>query len=365
MAETDEDITEIKARISNVELKLQSVDEAPLGITIADMREDDDPLVYVNDGFEDITGYTSEEIVGENCRFLQGPETADEPVALMREAIENDEPVRVELRNYQKDGDVFWSEVTLAPLHSADGTVTHYVGFQQDISTRKAYETKLEQQRDDLRVLHEMVRHDIRNDLQVGLASMELLQAEGIDTEQVTAAIESVEQAIELTNTARDIADVMLDSAENRYPVELRSVIQQELDEARERNPDATISVAGTIPAVTVRANDLLDSVFRNLLSNAVTHNDTADSTVQISVQQQDDTVTVVVADDGPGIPDAARDQLFERGWTGTDTGTGMGLYLVDRVLTAYGGSIRLDDDTDLTADLGGATFILTLPVAE
>ncbi len=350
MAEIGEDVAELTERISDVELKLQSVDEAPLGITIADMREDDDPLVYVNDGFEEITGYTSEGIVGENCRFMQGPETADEPVALMREAIENDEPVRVELRNYQKDGDVFWSEVTLAPLHSADGSVTHYVGFQQDISTRKEYETKLEQQRDDL---------------QVGLASMELLQAEGIDTEQVTAAIESVEQAIELTNTARDIADVMLDSAENRYPVELRSVIQQELDEARERNPDATISIAGTIPAVTVQANDLLDSVFRNLLSNAVTHNHTADPTVQLSATNQDDTVTVVVADNGPGIPDAARDQLFERGWTGTDTGTGMGLYLVDRVLTAYGGSIRLDDDTDLTADLGGATFILTLPVAE
>ncbi len=322
MAETGDDISEVTERLSDVELKRQSVDEAPLGITIADMREDDDPLVYVNEGFEEITGYDSAEIIGENCRFLQGPETEAGPVARMREAIENAESVRVELRNYRSNGEMFWSEVTLAPLHSAEGRVTHYVGFQQDISTRKEYEIKLEQQRDDLRILHEMVRHDIRNDLQVGLASLELLQSEMADNEQATAAVESIEQAIELTNTARDIADVMLNSTENHYPGGLRSVIQQELDDAREQHPTASFSVAGTIPAVKVRANDLLNSVLRNLLANAVTHNDTADPTVQLSVTKQDDTVTVAVADNGPGIPDDARDHLFERGWTGTDTGT-------------------------------------------
>ena len=207
-----------------------------------------------------------------------------------------------------------------------------------------------------------MVRHDIRNDLQVGLASLELLQADGVDSEQVTTAIESVEQAIALTDTARDIADVMLDSADNHHSVDLRSVLRQALEEVREQNPNTKISVAGTIPAVTVQANDLLDSVFRNLLSNAAAHSD-ADPTIQVSVTQLDDTVTVVVADDGPGIPETDREHVFERGWTSTDEGTGIGLYLVDRLLENYGGSIHLAED-DEADSLGGATFIVTLPLA-
>lgn len=368
MSETDDEIAALINRVSVIELKLQSVEEAPLGITIADMRADDAPLIYVNDGFEALTGYTEAEIVGQNCRFLQGSETAEEPVARMRAAIADDDSVQVELRNYRKDGEQFWAEVTLTPIHSENGAVTHYVAFQQDISTRKAYERQLEQQRDDLSVLNEMVRHDIRNDLQVALASMELLQAEGDnDDDQLTTAIESINQAIGLTDIARDVADAMLDMEESHHPIEIRQLLQKELEEAQDLSPEATISVAGTIPAVQVQANELLSSVFRNLLTNALTHNDVSDPAVRVSVTEQDSEVVVVVADNGPGIPESAREHLFERGWKDpASRGTGMGLYIVRRLIDSYGGTIDLGRETEEAGvDLGGATFVVRLPTSE
>jgi len=121
-------------------LKTRAMDEAPVGITIADAREPDMPLVYANAAFERITGYPPEYAVGRNCRFLQGENTRDEPVAKMRAAIENDTSTTVELRNYRRDGELFWNEVTIAPLRDDDGEVAYYVGFQQEVSRRKTAE---------------------------------------------------------------------------------------------------------------------------------------------------------------------------------------------------------------------------------
>jgi PAS domain S-box-containing protein len=121
-------------------LKMRAMDEAPVGITIADATRPDMPLVYVNAAFERITGYSPEYAVGRNCRFLQGEDTRSEPVARMRAAIEAEESVSVELRNYRRDGELFWNEVTIAPLRDADGDVVYYVGFQQDVTRRKRAE---------------------------------------------------------------------------------------------------------------------------------------------------------------------------------------------------------------------------------
>ncbi|MEF8773130.1 MAG: bacterio-opsin activator domain-containing protein [Halobacteriales archaeon] len=130
-AEVPEDIPE--------KLKERAMDEAPVGITIADMNEEDGPLIYINEAFERLTGFDAEAVAGHNCRFLQGPRTDDEPVATMRAAIENEEPASVELLNYRKDGTRFWNRVDVAPIFE-DGELTHYVGFQTDVSRRKRAE---------------------------------------------------------------------------------------------------------------------------------------------------------------------------------------------------------------------------------
>jgi PAS domain S-box-containing protein len=138
------DVTERQAYQRELELKSRAMDEAPVGITISDPDQEDNPMVYVNDGFREITGYAAAESTGRNCRFLQGEGTREEPVAAMRAAIDAEEPVSVELRNYRKDGTQFWNRVSIAPVRDDDGTVTNYVGFQQDVTERRQREQDLQ-----------------------------------------------------------------------------------------------------------------------------------------------------------------------------------------------------------------------------
>ncbi len=130
-------------------VKDRAMDEAPVGITIADAESEDVPLVYANEAFERVTGYPVEEVVGRNCRFLQGEESDPEAIGEMGRAVEEARPVTVELKNYRRDGTEFWNEVTIAPVRE-EGELTHFVGFQDDVTERKRAELALERRTAEL-----------------------------------------------------------------------------------------------------------------------------------------------------------------------------------------------------------------------
>jgi len=130
---------------------IRAVDEAPIGITLSDPSLPDNPMVYVNDAYEELTGYPAENALGRNCRFLQGPDTDEEPVDRMRDAIDKKEPVSVELINYREDGTPFWNQVTIAPISDENGDLSHFVGFQNDVTDRKEAEAMAQQRADSLR----------------------------------------------------------------------------------------------------------------------------------------------------------------------------------------------------------------------
>ena len=118
----------------------RTMDATPVGITIADADRPDEPIIYANDGFSELTGYPREEILGRNCRFLQGEETNEDTVAEIRDAVDAEAPITTELRNYRRDGSMFWNRLTITPVEAPDGTVTHYLGFQEDVTDRRAFE---------------------------------------------------------------------------------------------------------------------------------------------------------------------------------------------------------------------------------
>ncbi len=121
-------------------LSARTMDATPIGISIADATREDEPLIYANGGFCELTGYEREEILGRSCRFLQGEKTDDATVAEIRRAIDAEEPITTEIRNYRKDGTMFWNRLTITPIEDETGTVTHFLGFQEDISERKVFE---------------------------------------------------------------------------------------------------------------------------------------------------------------------------------------------------------------------------------
>ncbi len=112
----------------------RAMDATVTGITIADAATDGWPIVYVNRGFEHLTGYAPESVIGKNCRFLQGPDTDPDTVTQLRAALSQGRPCRVTLLNYKQNGQPFWNDLQLSPLMDEAGKVTHFVGVQHDVT---------------------------------------------------------------------------------------------------------------------------------------------------------------------------------------------------------------------------------------
>jgi PAS domain S-box-containing protein len=131
------DITAAKAAEETIRLRDRAVEAISEGIVMTDARQPDHSIVYVNPAFQELTGYPTAEILGRNCRFLQGPDTDPAAVAELRDAIRDERAATVELLNYRKDGSPFWNRLSLSPVRDARGTLTHFVGVQLDVTERR------------------------------------------------------------------------------------------------------------------------------------------------------------------------------------------------------------------------------------
>ncbi|HEY9692014.1 MAG TPA: PAS domain-containing protein [Oculatellaceae cyanobacterium] len=115
----------------------QAVISVSDGIIITDPHQPNNPIIYLNPAFTKITGYAAKDIVGKNCRCLQGKETDPKAIELIREAIRKKEPIQITLLNYRKDGQPFWNELKISPVFSEDGNLLYFIGIQTDITERK------------------------------------------------------------------------------------------------------------------------------------------------------------------------------------------------------------------------------------
>ena len=131
-------------------LKDRALDVAAEGVTIADARRPARPLIYVNEGFERMTGYTAAEVLGRNCRFLQGPGTSADAIAEIRAALSGRRECLVEILNYRKDGSPFWNRLSITPVRDDAGEVTHFIGIQSDVTARRLAEDGLRRSKEEL-----------------------------------------------------------------------------------------------------------------------------------------------------------------------------------------------------------------------
>ncbi|SMO69785.1 sensor histidine kinase [Halorubrum cibi] len=233
-------------------------------------------------------------------------------------------------------------------------------------------EGRLKRQWDDLRLLNQVMRHDIRNDLQLIGAYAELLEGHVDEdgAEYLEIIRENTQSAVDLTTTVRDLAQVMLRDEVETDGVPLDRILSQQIEEVRSAYSSAVFTVEGSFPNAEVVADEMLSSVFRNLLRNAVQHNDETPPKVEVSAivardgdgnaAGGDDVVEVRIADNGPGISENQREEIFGKGEKGLDSpGAGIGLYLVRSLVESYGGTVRVEDN-----EPKGAVFVVGLRIA-
>ena len=361
----------------------RAIASASSGITISDASHDDLPIVYVNPAFTTITGYASEEVIGRNCRFLQGADTDPADVARIRAAIAERSQCCVELLNYRADGSAFWNELTLSPVTDTTGAVTHYIGLQADITARKRIERELAEARQaseaanlaKSRFLANM-SHELRTPLNAIILYSELLQEEAEDrnVSEFVPDLEKIRRAdrhlLSLINGVLDLAKIEAGKTElYQETVDVAETIQDVVATAMpllEKNRNALeVQVAAEVGTMHADETKLRQILF-NLLSNAGKF--TSDGRIVLRVSREStrdgERLVLRVRDTGIGMTPEQVAKLFQpfsqadQSVTRKYGGTGLGLAICAQFAELMGGSIAVASEADV-----GTEFTVSLPM--
>jgi phosphoserine phosphatase RsbU/P len=166
---------------ADLQLKNRALEATAEGIVITNALHKDNPIIYINAGFERLTGYAPAEVLGSNCRLLQGAATDPATREELSRAIRERRPCTVEILNYRKDGSRFWNRLSVTPIRNDSGEVTHFIGVQSDVTERRDAESALHAAKAQLEAVNENIRFDLETAarIQRALLPMSLPQPPG------------------------------------------------------------------------------------------------------------------------------------------------------------------------------------------
>lgn len=318
-------------------------------MVITDPSQPDNPIIFCNEAFQSLTGYSREEIIGSNCRFLQGPDTDPAAVEKLHTAIEAGEDVDVELLNYRKDGSTFWNALYLSPVRGEAGHIQFFFASQLDVTERvrktsqiveqkATVEREVEKRTADLQaaleaktlLLHE-VDHRVKNNLTM-IGSLLRLQARTIDDAEITAKLEAILERIDALATVHR----RLYQSDDVTRFNLGAFTENLVADVVGASGRSSIEIHGRtemleIPSANAAAIGL---VLNEILTNAIKHGfaQGRPGVLEVNVHAEGGRAKIVIADDGPGL--------------GGDTpGTGgLGTTLIKRLSKQVDGSVDWDD---------------------
>jgi PAS domain S-box-containing protein len=290
---------------------------------ITDPREPDNPILFANDAFLDFTGYRRDEVVGRNCRFLQGPDTDPGTLALIRARIAAGEAVETEILNYKKDGSPFWNSLVISPIRNGAGDLLYFFSSQFDVSAKKqaemeltraktALEEEVSRRTRDLQaaldqkiaLLHE-VDHRVKNNLQVisSLLNIQVSAETSLEARKgLTESqhrIQSMALVHQLLYQSKDLAQIDADE----YLTKLTTRLVEGYNIAPERirvyvfSSPLQLDIDRAIPC---------GLIVNELVTNALTHAfpDERRGQIWVALEQHGSDVSLTVSDDGVGLPD-------------------------------------------------------------
>jgi PAS domain S-box-containing protein len=311
--------------------------------------------VDVNQKFASILGYAKNEIVELQHPFLSLVHPEDHQK--VREEflrVLRGETRRYEVRMKSKNGDIVWFEVIAWPWKEG-GVTFGCEGILRDITERKREEERIKVLNERLDVLKAILRHDLSSHLSAIGNYVELLEGEPNNKEYLSKIRDITIKSLELIRDVR-IAEDAEKRGKITKAVDLSKILSKEVKVITSPNVEVKVEVPEEIY---VEADNMLNSVFSNILQNAVFHTDKELKKIEVTARElrEDDVewVEVRIADNGPGIPDDMKEEVFREGVKGERTGrTGLGLFLVKTLVEKYGGKVWIEDN-----EPEGSVFIL------
>lgn len=288
-------------------------------MVITDPRKPDHPIVFANEAFQTLTGYDRTEIIGRNCRFLQGENTDPADIAKVRAAIEAEEPINVDLLNYRKDGSTFWNALYVSPVRGDDGTVQFFFASQLDISKRvdaqrqiveqKALVEALVQTRTaDLEaaleakttLLHE-VDHRVKNNLNM-IGSLLRLQSRSLPDSRLRQTLGNMLERVDALSTVHR----GLYQSDDITRFDIGAFASNLANDVIGASGRSNIKLTTTVDKVEIVAGKAaaVGLVLNELITNAVKHGyaDGRGGELSLTVRAVDGHVLIDLHDDGPGF---------------------------------------------------------------
>lgn len=377
------DIKSLTDAEAEIRLQQLAMETAVNGIIITDPRIDGNPITYVNQGFLKLTGYEKQEVLGRNCKFLQGEATDRQSVKEISEALKKGIAFRVTLLNYRKNGEPFWNDLQITPVLDARGKVTHFVGVQHDVTEQMRAQQALKKANEAAKIANEAksaflatMSHELRTPMTAILGFADMLKAESPDPEYLEKVDTIKRNGTYLLALLNDILDLSKVEAGKlrfvREDIDVRSVMAEVESlmqiRAREMRVPLRFEFGDNLPEKVNADATRVRQILVNLISNALKFSDSGEVIVSTftAVEEEREFLKVSVRDFGIGI---SEDQLaglftpFNQAAKPTNRntgGTGLGLSISKRLAEGIGGSIEVESELGV-----GSCFTLSLPLAE
>lgn len=359
------DVTDRDRHDTELRIRDRAIQSANESVVIADATRDGNPIVFANEAFASLSGYTQEETIGRGCELLCGSEPDQKTLMQLKTAITSAEDFRTTVQCHRKNGESFWNEVSIAPVRSNEGVVTHIVAVMEDVSQRRDAQQKLLQS-ERLAAIGQMMTglaHESRNALQRAQACLDMLSLDLEDHPEQLELTEKMRRA--LTDLHRHYEEVRNYAAPinlERRPTDLSKIWERCWAHLEASRFGIKFELQADEISCSVTCNvdeHRMEQVFRNIIENALA---ACPEPGRLQISCADirldgrPAVRISFLDNGPGLNSEAAAGLFQPFFTTKQKGTGLGMAISKRIVEAHGGRIQLAESG------AGANIVVELP---
>lgn len=361
------EITQERAIEAELLIKNKAIDEANTSIIISEVTPHGFPIIYTNKAFEKLTGYTANEALGKECKFLQGPLTEEDKLLDIHFSLKNATPLIVTLTNYRKDGSKFQNQLTLSPIFDNYGNLNHVIGLLEDVSERiKTNALMLEAQmkaEESAKLKSDFLAsmsHEIRTPMNGVLGMLNIIKKTDLDKnqkQQLILAEQSAESLLVIINDILDFSKIEagklnLEPIEFDFFKEINNLIQSLTGSAHKKGVELVVDLSGLASPFMIGDPIRIKQVFTNLISNAIKFTESGSILITVYselINETDLKLNAVIKDQGIGIPSEIADKIFET-FTQADNsttrkfgGTGLGLSISRQLCRMMDGNIEVN----------------------